>query len=279
MSLWAVTKKEFLDTRRSYTLAATTALFVLWAGFLAGIQWVPNIYRDSELSTSTLAMMNSMQQSAVYFVPLIGLMLGYAAVVDDRASGSFKLMLALPHSRRDFVFGKLLGRVAVLCGAVAVGYGTAAVIAVVGYDAFSLRIFGLYTLLTLLYGAVYVSVGIGLSVFLRSRTAALAVMVGLYGLFLLFWNVFLLVLQLATVGSELPEGGLPNWIEFVGLLNPANAFGYAARGLIPEFAEITRYPEPDAVFLQNWLGIVVLVVWVIVPVTVGYLRFRRLDLG
>lgn len=278
MSLRVVIKKEVLDTRRSYTLALTVGLFVLWAAFLGGIQWVPVMYRDSELSTRTLAMMNSMQQSAVYFVPLIGLMLGYAAVVDDRASGSFKLMLGLPHSRRDFVYGKFLGRTIVLGGAVVLGYGTATTIALLGYDAFSVRIIGLYTLLTVLYGAVYVSVGIGLSVFMRSRTAALAIMVGLYGLFLLFWNVFLLALQLLTVGSEVPESGLPNWIEFVGLLNPGNAFGYAARAIIPEFGDITRYPEPDAVFLQNWLGVVVLVVWLVVPVTVGYLRFRRIDL-
>lgn len=279
MSLRVVAKKEFLDTHRSYTLGATTVLFVLWAGFLAGIQWVPTFFRDSNLSTSTLATMNSMQQSAVVFVPLIGLMLGHAAVVDDRQSGSFKLMLSLPHSRSDFVFGKFLGRTAVLSVAVLCGYGTAALIALFTYSSFSLQLVVLYTLLTVLYGAVYVGVGIGVSVFTQSRSKALTAATALYGLFLLFWDVFLLFLQLATVGSTVPDSGLPNWIEFVGLCNPSTAFPYAARALVPEFAEITLLPEPDAVFLQNWLGFVVLAVWLVVPLSVGYARFRRCDLG
>jgi ABC-2 type transport system permease protein len=279
MSLRVVAKKEFLDTRRSYTLAATTALFVIWAGFLAAIQWVPTIYRDSDLSTSTLATMNSMQQSAVFFVPLIGLMLGYASIVDDRESGSFKLMLGLPHSRADLVYGKLLGRAAVIGTAILLGYGTAATIAILTYSSFPVRIFVLYSLLTLVYGAVYVGIGVGTSVFMPSREKALAVMAGSYALFLLLWDVAMLGLQLATVGSELPPGGLPDWIQFAALLNPSTAFAYAARALAPEFTELTTFPESNAVFLQHWVGFVVLAVWLVVPATVGYLRFRRLDLG
>ena len=279
MSLRVVAKKEVLDAHRSYTLAATTVLFVIWAGFLAAIQWVPTFFRDSELSTSTLATMNSMQQSATFFVPLIGLLLGHAAIVDDRTSGRFKLVLSLPHSRRDYVFGKFLGRTVVLSAAILLGYGTAMVIGALTYSSFSVRIVALYTLLTILYGAVYVGVGLGLSVFTQSRTRAIAAAIGLYGLFLLFWDVFLLVLQLATVGSTVPESGLPDWIEFVGLLNPSTAFPYAARALVPEFAEITLLPEPSAVYLQNWIGFVVLAVWLVVPLGVGYLRFARRDLG
>ena len=279
MSLRVVAKKEFLDTRRSYTLATTTALFVVWAGFLAAIQWVPTIYRDSELSTSTLATMNSMQQSAVFFVPLIGLLLGYAAVVDDRESGSFKLMLSLPHSRADLVYGKWLGRTAVIVTAVGLGYGTAGAIALLTYSSFPPWIFLLHSLLTLAYGSVYVGVGIGVSVFMPSREKALAVMTGLYALFLLLWDVAMLGLQLATVGSELPPGGLPDWIQFAALWNPSTAFAYAAQALVPEFSELTTFPESDAIFLQNWVGLVVLAVWLAVPLTVGYLRFSRMDLG
>ncbi len=153
MSLTVIAHKEIADTHRSYTLIGTTVLFTIWASFLAIIQWVPTIYRDSELSTATLAMMNSMQQSAVVFVPFIGLMLGYAAIVYERTNGSYKLLLSLPHTRSEFVFGKFLGRTVVLWTAISVSYATAAIIAVLTYSSFSLRIFLLYTLFTLLYGA------------------------------------------------------------------------------------------------------------------------------
>ncbi|ADJ13997.1 ABC-2 type transporter [Halalkalicoccus jeotgali B3] len=97
MSLLVVSKKEFLDTVRSNALLVTTLAFVLWAGFLAAIQHVPNVYVGSDLPRDTLALMNSMQQSAVFFVPLIGLGLGYNAIVGERERGSLKFLLGLPH--------------------------------------------------------------------------------------------------------------------------------------------------------------------------------------
>ncbi|WP_436901744.1 hypothetical protein [Halovenus halobia] len=65
----------------------------------------------------------------------------------------------------------------------------------------------------------------------------------------------------------------------MGLLNPSTAFPYAARALVPEFAEITLLPEPSAVYLQNWICFVVLAAWLVVSLSGGYLRFARRDLG
>ncbi|AGN02371.1 copper ABC transporter permease [Salinarchaeum sp. Harcht-Bsk1] len=85
-------------------------------------------------------------------------------------------------------------------------------------------------------------------------------------------------LQYATVGGEVPENGLPTWIQFVGILNPANAFTLAARGLVPEYAAITTLPESDAALLQHWVGLLVLLAWIVIPLAVGTARFRRADL-
>ncbi|ADJ13996.1 copper ABC transporter permease [Halalkalicoccus jeotgali B3] len=176
------------------------------------------------------------------------------------------------------VAGKFLGRTAVIVVAILAGYATAGGVSMITADSFSPGIFGLYTLLTLLYGAVYVAIGIGASAFMKSRKTAFAIAIGLYMLFLLFWDVFLVLLQFASVGQELPESGLPEWIQFVGLLNPATASGYAARALVPEFHALTLFPESDAFYLQNWVGLVVLALWVVIPLAVGYARFERMDL-
>ena len=285
LNLLVVAKKEFLDTIRTKTLYLMTLAFVVWAGFLAAIQHVPNVYQDSSLSSETLVLMNSMQQSAVYFVPLIGLGLGYNAITGERDRGSIKLLLGLPNTRFDVVFGKFVGRTSVLWVAILAGYATAAIISLVTLDSFALEIFVGYTLLTLLYGAVYVAVGIGLSAFVGStfvesrffetRSIAYALAIGLYTLFLLVWNVVLLLLQLVTVGWEPSETGLPEWIQFIGILNPSTAFGYASRALIPEFHDLTRYPESDAFYLQDRVGLVVLVAWIALALGLGYSRFRR----
>lgn len=278
MSLAAVAKKDFRDAIRSYTLHGLVVLFTLFAAGLATIQWVPPLYRDSTVGTTTLALLNSMRQPTVFFVPLISLAITYNAIAGEREQGQIRLLLGLPNTRAAVVFGKYVGRTAVIIVAILVGYVVAAAVALLTFDSFDLSIFVRYTALTVCYGAVYTALATGFSAAMKSRFRALAGASALYTLFLLGWDVGLLLLQLVIYGQDIPEAGLPGWFWFVGLLNPSTAFMHAARAVIPEYAQITYYPAPDAVYLQNWVGFVVLAFWGAVPLAVGYYWFTRADL-
>jgi len=50
------------------------------------------------------------------FLPLVAIFAGYAAISKERTGGSLKLLLSLPHSRKDVIIGKVVGR----CGVVGV---------------------------------------------------------------------------------------------------------------------------------------------------------------
>jgi ABC-2 type transport system permease protein len=278
MALHAVARKEFRESLQSRTLVGLTAVFTLFAVGLAAVQWIPPIYRDSEVATSTLALLNSLRQSTVFLVPLTGLLLGYATIVGERESGTLKLALGLPNTRLELVLGKFLGKTAVMSVAILVSYAAAGLVALATYDAFAARAFLTYTPVALLLGAVYVAIATAFSAAMESRSIALGGALALYSVFLLFWNVVLLGLQVVTIGPELPPGTrLPDWIQFVGLLNPSTAFTFAVRAVIPEYYEITVFSESEAVFLQDWVGFVVLAAWVVVPLAVATARFRRLD--
>jgi len=277
MPLNAVVEKEFLDSVRSSSLLGLTALFVAFAGFLAAIQWVPNLTTSDSVSTSTLALLNSMKQPTVVFVPMIALGIGYDTVAGERERGSLKLMLGLPNRRRDVVFGKFIGRTAVVGVAVLVGYVTVGVIALLTYDSFDAVMFGTYTLLTVCYGAVYIAIAVGISAAARSRARALGGVVAMYALVMLLWDALLYALQLLVFGAQPPEGGLPAWFDLIGVLNPSTAFMFAARAVIPEYYELTVYPESDVFYLQDWVGFVVLAVWAVVPLVLGYWRFENAD--
>ena len=43
-------------------------------------------------------------------LPLVGVLLGYGAVVSERESGAIRLSLSLPHSRRDLLVGTVVSR-------------------------------------------------------------------------------------------------------------------------------------------------------------------------
>ncbi len=278
MSLTAVIRKDFEDSIRSFSLLSTTALFVVFAAGLATIQWIPVMYQDSAVDASTLALLNSMRQPTVFMIPFIGFVLAYDTIIGERDSGSLRLLLGLPNSRRDVVVGKFVGRTGVITVSILVGYAVAGVVALTTYASFDFALFALYTLLTVFYGAVYIAFATGFSAAMQSRQQAFVGAGALYSLFLIGWDVLLLLLQLIIYGQDIPEGGLPDWFKFIGLLNPSTAFMHAVRAVIPEYSAITFYPEGSAFYLEDWVGFVVLAGWAALPLALGYVRFERTDI-
>lgn len=278
MSTVAVAKTEFRGALRANTLLGLTALFAVWAAFLAAIGHVPALYPDRPGPTSTLVLLNSMRQSTVFFVPAVGIALGYDAIVGGRDRGTLGLALSLPNSRGEVLRGKFLGLSAVVGAAVLVGYATAGLVTLATTGSFALALFGWYTALTVGYGAVYVALAVGVSAFLRSRERALGVAFGLYALFMLLWDVLVVVVKILTLGGGLRDGGQPAWLEFLLVLNPSSAFAYAARATIPEYHYLTAFPESDAAYVQDWVGFVVLAAWTVLPLGLGYVRFSRMDI-
>lgn len=278
MSLTAVVRKEFHECRRSYTFLGLTACYVLFAVFFAAIRWVPQLGLREGTPTSTLALLNSLSQPGAVFVPLVGIAVGYQAIAGERDRGSLRLGLSLPNTRRELVAGKFFGRFAAVALAIAFTSVAVGLVALATYPYFDTRAFLLNTAMTVVYGGLYLAIAVGFSAFMETRRTALLGAMGLYVLFLLVWDALVLVLQVVFVGPTLPEGArLPDWIQFVALLNPTRAFEYAKKAVLPEFDEFVPAPESDLILLQDWVGFLVLPVWVVLPLVVGSLRFQRTD--
>jgi ABC-2 type transport system permease protein len=201
----------------------------------------------------------------------------YWSIAGEREEGSLKLLLGLPTTRRAVVTGKFLGRTVVVTVAILLGFAVAGGIALATYGTFDAAAFASYTALTVLYGAVYVAIGLGFSAWMPSRFRAIAGAASLYFLFLLGWDLVLAVL-VALSGRSVTQDAVPGWIQFVGALNPASAFVYAVRSLVPEYVAVTTLPAAEGAGLQNWAGFVILAAWILVPLGLGLLRFSRADL-
>ncbi|XVH33247.1 ABC transporter permease (plasmid) [Haloferacaceae archaeon DSL9] len=278
MSLRAVIKKDVQDSIRSGLLIAITLLFLLVAGFWAAIQFVPPLYGESDVPISTLALLNSMGQPMAFFVPMLGLGISYSSIVGERESGSIRIALSLPNSRRDIVLGKFIGRSIVLTVAILTSYFVVAGIALLTYESFAAVEFVLYTVLTVFYGTVYVAIGIGFSSVMKSQTAALAGATGLYVLFQSGWDVVTAILQTITVGYIPPESGAPPWLVVLHGINPTAAIGYATRAIIPEFDEIMTYPLSAAFYPPKWFGFAILGTWLLLSLGYAQQRFQRTEI-
>lgn len=278
MSWVAVAKKDFRDAVRSRVLLGLTVLFVLFAaGYTYLFRNLPGLLGGQGENPSTVALITSMQSSASLLVPLIALVIGYKAIVGERESGSLKLLLGLPHTRRDIVFGKLLGRTAVVTVSVVVGFAAAGVVALTFYDSFAVVEFVVFTLMTIGFALVFVAIATGFSAAMRSASRALY---GAFGLFILFqfvWGFIPLIIRYVINGFSLPNvTQTPNWAVFLSTLNPQVAYSRATSALLPDLASASTTSAPF--YLQNWFGFVILALWLLVPVALGYRRFKGTDL-
>ena len=280
MSWTVVAKKDFRDAIRSRTLWVLSALFVLFAAGFTYVFWfIPQLVGQQNLPASgpTIGLINGLSSSAGFLVPLIGLLIGYKAIVGERDSGSLKLLLGLPHSRRDVVLGKFIGRTGVVAVAILIGFSAGAIIALVLYDSFAFGAFVSYTLLTMVLGLVFVAIAVGFSAAMRSASRALYGVIGLFVLFVFVWGFIPTILRFVLNGFTMPNLlARPDWAAFISLLNPTTAYGYASAAMISDLPGPMMQNPPF--YLQDWFGFVILAGWIVVPLTLGYFRFNSTDL-
>lgn len=211
-------------------------------------------------------------------LPLFGLLLGYRAVVAERAAGRLALLLSLPHSRRAVVVAKFLGRGAVLAATVTAGALGGAALVNYPFGSFEVGTFAVYLVLTLLYGLAFVAVGVALSTLTASTRLATAGAFGVFFAFAVAWSLLPGPLFLGLEYLGWATDRLPDWALFLHGAEP----GMLYRRLLDAFvADVNTGPYlgPDAPwYLGGPAAAVLLVAWVVAPVAGGYLRFRVTDL-
>lgn len=188
---YVVAKKEFQDAIRSKGLwvlsAVFTVIFVLPVGVVLYIGGVGPSIDSSGLGMRVI--IESIYLNLVTTIlPIVAIFVGVAAITKERSSGSMKVLLSLPFSRRDVIVGKVLGR----CATVAVPFLVAATVTAgffmlsrVSFNGEMYLLFMLYSLvLALVMVAIAVSISGAVSTTVRSFLVNLTVYV--YVTFL--WN-------------------------------------------------------------------------------------------
>lgn len=268
---WSViARKEVRDASRSRSLWALSALMVLAipaAVYVVG--FLLSQTQASEATGTTLVVL--LTQDGSFFitslVPVLGLMAAYACVVGERSSGSLKMLLGLPYSRRDVVVGKFVGRTAVLAAATVAAFAVGFLF-LFTYDELALVDYLFFFFLTTVLGTVYVAVAVGISAGVRTRSRAAAAAVGVFFFFKFLWDTSAVprgVVYAVTRDTSLIFD-TPGWYEYVVALGPNIAYSNVASGYLEGFGEVET------------LSVVVLVAWIVVPVVFGYLRFETTDI-
>lgn len=287
MNVHHVVRKEVEDVARSrvfQTFVGIYLLLILGVYVLGTMEsWTPSeVYVPLALGAQVV-------------LPLGALAVAHSSIQRERRSGSVKVLLGLPLTRRSVFAGKLVGLSLAVSLAVAVGFvlasalmlGVAGVVPT-GMAGFAAASVGL--------ALAFTGLGLGLSALWTSRKKVLAAAGGLY-LLMLVWRGLIGIAYLGMAGWETwPEAeGVNAWFVLLERLNPLESYTVVADAFVTvqlaplpqDFGYIAHVNRLDAVdrilsappfYVLDEFSVVLLLAWFVVPVVVGYIVFSRVDL-
>ncbi|PSP54869.1 ABC transporter permease [Halobacteriales archaeon QS_1_67_19] len=296
MTWQAVARKDFRDAIRSKWLWGLSLLFV-------GVFALPPILLfylemgtapQQGQSGTTDAFVDLMKQGTSILIPLIAVVVGYTSITQERESGSLKLLLSLPHSREDVVFGKVLGRSGVLVLPIALGFAVALLVLLFTSLSLKLANFLIFAGLTALLGLVFVGLAVGISAAATTGRRAMVAAVGLFIWFVVLWNSF----ANQVVNALNKYVGISTATQyqatlFIKLLNPTQAYKTLVDSFLMESALRSRvfmfgifrrqqvaevFGDSLPVYLSDPFVAVYLLAWLFVPVAIGLWVFDDADL-
>jgi ABC-2 type transport system permease protein len=281
MSWQTVAKKDFRDAIQSRALWSLVAIFVVLSSLLsyAYAEFPTTVASSDEATVGGLIFFTS--SIVGLFVSIAAIVVCYKSIAGEREIGSIKILLALPHTRADVFFGKLVGRAAVLtvalAGGLVIGFGFGFVL----IGAVEVVPVLLFLLVTLLFTVAFVGIVVSLSATTGSTSRATTLALGFFLLFELMWDVIPLAVVYVVNGFSLPET-TPDWVFLVTQIPPSSAYLSSLIAVLPDIADTVGAgggaEEIDAFYATPEIGFAVLLFWLVVPLAIGYSRFQNADL-
>jgi len=276
MSIIAVAKKDFADARRSKSLLALGILFVVMGvGGTYLYTLLPTMDPESGPITPE-GLYVFLGQISALFIAISAVVLSYKSIAGESESGSVKLLLGLPHTRRDVFLGKVIGRSGVMFIALLVGLLATFGVAMALLEGTSAVAFAGFLLLTMVFGLVYVTLIVSISASTTSASRAATLGIGLFVVLELMWDVLVFGVAYVANGFAAPAGGaMPSWVMALNGFAPTMAYDAAVSWMVGFIAG----QSPTVPFFRElWFALIVFAVWATLPALLGYGRYRIADL-
>lgn len=291
---WAdIARKDIEDAMRSRVILGLTATFVafLVMTMVSAEHLVPVETVTPDIAFAGVASL------AQLFIPGIAIVAGYLAVTGEKQSGSLKMLLTHPFTRAEIIAGKLVGRLVVTLFALLVGFAVASLLVVYLYGTPTIKTFGGFVGLGVLLGAIFVSLAVGGSALANTRGRAMALTVGPYVAMVFFWKPVAVGIYYLLTGAR-PTVEVEAWYLLLLQLNPLEAYRTLSGAILDrpvnavpylpledlptntmtaDLDAATRIAGDVPFYLQEWFVVLILLMWGIIPVVIGYRRFAGSD--
>lgn len=271
-----ITKKEIMDNIRNKWIMLITLIFAALTVLVSYFGSLGQGWQSLEL---TIAGMMALVQ---YLIPIIGLMLGYAAIAGEIERGSMSALLALPVQRYEIILGKFLGLGSVLSFAILLGFGIAGVIIGINVSEVNYGEYLIFIGASILLGLVFVSLALFSSAFFKRRSTSMGMVIFLWFFFTMIWGIILIGIVFATMDfAKALSEGFPTWFYVVDMINPLSAYSTLVSLNVGPVSSVQHaqtvsmsYPE----FYTSGLMSLILIIWISVPLFFAFWRFKKREI-
>ncbi|MBN1280965.1 MAG: ABC transporter permease [Candidatus Thermoplasmatota archaeon] len=274
----SIAKKEIMDNIRNKWIILVSVMFAIltlvfsYFGSFGGQGW-----QDLGMTISIMA------NIVTFLVPIIGLMLGYVAILGEVERGSMNSLLSLSMTRLEIVVGKFLGLAAVLCFTILVGFGAAGLLIAANVSSVDFLEYSLFIGATMMLGLVFLGMAIFFSTVFSKRSTALGGAIFIWFLFQMILPIVFLGMLIATVdiSSVVPGSSIsvPGWYHGLTLMNPISIYSsFLTLSLGPVASMETSLLIPLPEWYSSGLLVGILVLWILLFFILAAWRFQRQDI-
>ena len=273
-ALWIIAGQEIRDGFRNRWIIALTLVL---AGFALSLTLLGSAPGGTVGASPLLVTVVSLSSLTIFLLPLIGLMLSYDSIIGEIERGTMLLLLSYPVARWQVMAGKFLGHMAILTFATTIGYGLAGGVAASsseGVNAEAWMAFAIMTGSSIILGGAFLAIGYLISTCVRERATAGGIAIGVWLLFVLIYDMALLGLLVGQ--AEFINAGV---FQLLLLANPADAYRLFNLGGFDNVAVLSGTIGMMAdVKFSSWTLAGVQLAWVIVPLGIAGLFFKRMEI-
>lgn len=262
----SIARKELGDGLRNRWIWLVSALLATAVLAIALLGTAPVGVAGARDSGVVIA---SLMNLAVYLVPLLALILGCGALIDEKQRGTLDLILIYPVSTADYFIGTFLGFALALSVAITCGFGLSGVVLSAWSDV-DLQAYLVLTALAIALGIVFLALSFLLSLLAKDRGRAVAISV-------FVWMCAVLVFDLVLVGVLVVSEGRvsPAAFNAAVLFNPADVFRllcfvWLDSTLLPLGLSAVTADAPSSAVLSA-----ALMSWGAVPLLICYALFKK----
>ncbi|MFO8077898.1 MAG: ABC transporter permease subunit [Thermoplasmatota archaeon] len=269
-----IAKKEIMDNIRNKWIIIMTLIFAALTILVSyfgsqGEGW-------QSLAITIIGMMTLVE----YLIPIIGLMLGYAAIVGEIETGSMSAFLSLPVKRFEIILGKFIGLGGVLSFSILIGFGIAGII--IGFNVSDVDYVQYVSFIasSIVLGLVFIALSLFFSSFFKRRSTSMGMSIFLWFFFTMIWGIVMTGIAFMSSNIDFTSAqGFPDWYFAVNMINPLSAYGTLVSlsvGPASMMEEMISNLYPD--YYTPGLMAVILFIWMIVFIFLSIWWFKKRDL-